>query len=197
MRLCKSISLCGRVVEMDCTEKRIDGEIKYKGVIVSVRLDRAELINGKIVKREVVEHPGGVTVLPVDENGVCTMVRQFRYPFGRMILEAPAGKLEPGEDPKESAVRELSEETGYTADEWVDLGACCTSPGFSSEVLHIYLALGLHAGKSHPDEDEFLNTEKIPLSELSRMVMAGEIDDAKTIVAVLKAEKYLKNREKK
>ncbi len=179
---------------MDCTEKRIDGEIKYKGVIVTVRLDRAQLVNGKIVKREVVEHPGGVTVLPVDENGVCTMVRQFRYPFGRMILEAPAGKLEPGEDPKESAVRELSEETGFTADEWIDLGACCTSPGFSSEVLHIYLALGLHEGRSHPDEDEFLNTEKIPLDELSRMVMAGEIDDAKTIVAVLKAEKYLRER---
>ena len=141
------------VVVLDCTEKRIDGEIKYKGVIVTVRLDRAQLVNGKIVKREVVEHPGGVTVLPVDENGVCTMVRQFRYPFGRMILEAPAGKLEPGEDPKESAVRELSEETGYTADEWIDLGACCTSPGFSSEVLHVYLALGLHAGASHPDED--------------------------------------------
>ena len=182
---------------MDCTEKRIDGEVKYKGVIVTVHLDRAELSNGKIVKREVVEHPGGVTILPVDENGMCTMVRQFRYPFGRMMLEAPAGKLEPGEDPMESAVRELSEETGFTADEWVDFGACCTSPGFSSEVLHIYLALGLHEGRSHPDEDEFLNTEKIPLSELSRMVMAGEIDDAKTIVAVLKAEKYLSERAEK
>ena len=181
------------VVTMDCTEKRIDGEVKYKGVIVTVRLDRAELANGKIVRREVVEHPGGVTILPVDENGICTMVRQFRYPFGRLILEAPAGKLEPGEDPKECAVRELSEETGYSAERWVDLGACCTSPGFSSEVLHIYLALGLHAGKSHPDEDEFLNTEKIPLSELSRMVMANEIDDAKTAVAILKAEKYLQD----
>ena len=126
------------VVTMDCTEKRIDGEVKYKGVIVTVRLDRAELANGKIVRREVVEHPGGVTILPVDENGICTMVRQFRYPFGRLILEAPAGKLEPGEDPKECAVRELSEETGYSAERWVDLGACCTSPGFSSEVLHIW-----------------------------------------------------------
>lgn len=179
---------------MDFTEKRIDGEIKYKGVIVTVRLDRAQLDNGKIVRREVVEHPGGVTILPVDENGVCTMVRQFRYPFGRMMLEAPAGKLEPGEDPFESARRELSEETGYSADEWIDLGKCCTSPGFSSEVLHLYLALGLHAGASHPDEDEFLNTEKIPLAELSRMVMANEIDDAKTIAVVLKAEKFLNDR---
>lgn len=176
---------------MEYTEKRIDGEVKYKGVIVTVRLDHAELVNGKHVKREVVEHPGGVTILPVDENGMCTMVRQFRYPFGRMMLEAPAGKLEYGEDYRECAIRELSEETGLSAGKLVYLGPCCTSPGFSTEVLHIYLALDLQTGNSHPDEDEFLNVEKHSLAELSRMVMDGEIDDGKTIVAVLKAEKYL------
>ena len=179
---------------MDYTERPVGSVEKYKGVIVRVRLDDAELCNGKVVKREVVEHPGGVTILPVDEEGNCTMVRQFRYPFGRMLLEAPAGKLEYGEDPRDCAVRELSEETGFTADELIDLGRCCTSPGFSSEVLHIYLALGLHPGDCHPDQDEFLNVEKIPLHELSRMVMDGEIDDAKTIVAVLKAEKYLSGK---
>ena len=176
---------------MDYFEKRLDGEEKYRGVIVNVRLDRVELVNGAVVRREVVEHPGGVTILPVDENGDCYMVRQFRYPFGRMMLEAPAGKLEYGEEHRTCAERELSEETGFTADELIYLGGCCTSPGFSTEVLHLYLALGLHPGKSHPDEDEFLNVETYPLSELSRMVMDGEIDDAKTIVAVLKAEKYL------
>ena len=103
---------------MDYFEKRLDGETKYEGVIVNVRLDRAELHNGRIVKREVVEHPGGVTVLPVDADGNCYMVRQFRYPFGKMILEAPAGKLEKGEDPLLSAARELSEETGFTAHGW-------------------------------------------------------------------------------
>ena len=179
---------------MDYTERPVGSVEKYKGIIVRVRLDDAELYTGKVVKREVVEHPGGVTILPVDEEGNCTMVRQFRYPFGRVMLEAPAGKLEYGEDHRECAVRELSEETGFTADELVYLGGCCTSPGFSTEVLHIYLALGLHAGESHPDQDEFLNVEKIPLHTLARMVMDGEIDDAKTIVAVLKAEEYLSKR---
>ena len=107
---------------MDYFEKRVDGEVKYKGVIVTVRLDRAELHTGRIVRREVVEHPGGVTILPIDGDGNCYLVRQFRYPFGKMLLEAPAGKLEPGEEPRASAVRELSEETGFTADELVYMG---------------------------------------------------------------------------
>ena len=181
----------GGVCGLDYFERRIGGEIKYKGVIVNVRLDEAELVNGRIVKREVVEHPGGVTILPVDADGICTLVRQFRYPFGRMMLEAPAGKLEYGEDPDEAAVRELSEETGLTAGNMVKLGAICTSPGISSEVLHLYLALDLCAGESHPDENEFLNVVKMPLSELVALCMSGEVDDAKTVAAALKAEKLL------
>lgn len=159
-------------------------------------MDKAELFNGHIVKREVVEHPGGVTILPIDGEGNCYMVEQFRYPMGRMMLEAPAGKLEYGEEPLSSAERELSEETGFTAEEMVYLGRYCTSPGISTEVLHIYLALGLKAGKTHPDEDEYLNIKKLPLSQLVNMVMAGEIDDGKTAVALLKAEKYLNNQSK-
>ena len=176
---------------MECIEKRVDGETKYSGIIVKVRLDRAELENGKIVRREVVEHPGGVGILPVDENGICYMVRQFRYPFQRQLLEIPAGKLEYGEDPLECAVRELSEETGFTAERLVYMGKCLTSPGFSSETLHIYLALGLHAGRSHLDEDEFLNVEKHSIAELCGMAERNELEDAKTIIAVLKAERYL------
>lgn len=179
---------------MKCIEKRIDGEIKYSGVIVKVRLDRAELENGKIVRREVVEHPGGVGILPVDEKGNCYMVRQFRYPFSRQLLEIPAGKLEYGEDPLACAVRELSEETGLEAEEMIPMGRCLTSPGFSSEVLHLYLARGLRAGRAHLDEDEFLNVEKYPLAELAAMAERNEIEDGKTQIAVLKAERLLEDR---
>lgn len=181
---------------MDFFEQRIDRDDKYHGIIVDVHLDHVRLDDGSIARREVVEHPGGVTILPVDGEGNCYMVRQFRYPAGRMMLEAPAGKLEYGEDHRDCAVRELSEETGFTADELIYLGGFYTSPGFSSELLHIYLALGLHAGKSHLDEGEFLNVEKLPLRQLIRMVMANEIEDAKTMIAVLKAEKVLKERAK-
>lgn len=175
-------------------EKTIEKNTVYEGVIVNVRRDKAELVNGKVVGREVVEHPGGVTVIPVEPDGTVWCVRQFRYPFGREMLEIPAGKLERGEDPFDCAVRELSEETGLTADEFVYLGPCCTSPGFSTEVLHIYLALGLHQGAMHLDPDEFLNVEKYGLEELTDRVMSGEIDDAKTIIAVLKAKRYLEDR---
>lgn len=179
---------------MEYFEKQIASEEKYKGIIVRVRLDDAELHTGRPVKREVVEHPGGVGVLPVDEEFNCYMVRQFRYPFGRMLLEIPAGKRENKEDPLLCAERELSEETGFEAEELIDLGECYTSPGISTEVLYVYLALGLKPGKSHPDEGEYLNVEKIPLKTLSEMVMRNEIPDAKTVVAVLKAEKYLADR---
>lgn len=172
-------------------EKRIDGKTVYEGVIVNVHMDSAQLINGDIVRREVVEHPGGVTVIPVDSDGTVWCVRQFRYPFQREMLEVPAGKLEKGEEPLPAAVRELSEETGLEAGRLVYLGGVCTSPGFSTEMLHIYLALELKQGKAHPDEDEFLNVEKHSLRALTEMVMNGEIDDAKTIIAVLKAGKYL------
>ena len=171
---------------MDCTEKRIDGEIKYKGVIVTVRLDRAQLVNGKIVKREVVEHPGGVTVLPVDENGVCTMVRQFRYPFGRMILEAPAGKLEPGENPDDAALRELKEETGAVPARFTPLGALIVSPGCYGEVLYLYLAEGLQCGAQSPDEDEFLDLARTPFDKMLARVLSGEVQDAKTVAGILK-----------
>ena len=178
---------------MSYIEKKIDSEEKYRGVIVNVRLDHAELCDGCVVKREVVELPGGATILPIDDEGYCYCVRQFRYPFQKELLEVPAGKLEYGEDPYECAVRELSEETGFTADEIIRLGEDYSSPGFSTETLHIYLARGLHRGKSHLDEGEFLSVEKHHIDELTQLVMDGKIADGKTIIAVLKAKCLLES----
>lgn len=176
---------------MELFEKTIDSETRYEGIIVNVTMDKAELCDGRQVRREVVHHPGGVTVLPVDEDGYCYCVRQFRYPFQKVLLEAPAGKLETGEDPLACGIRELSEETGFTADNMIYLGPSYTSPGFSTEVLHIYLATGLHAGESHPDEGEFLRVEKHHIDELTELCMNGQIADGKTVIAVLKARKLL------
>ena len=158
-------------------------------MIVDVYLDRAELVNGDIVKREVVDHPGGVGILPIDSDLNCYLVRQYRYPAQQEMLEIPAGKLERGEEHFSCAVRELSEETGFSADRYDYCGKVFTSPGFSNEVLHIYLATGLHAGESHPDEDEFLNIVTVPLRELAEMADRGEITDAKTVIAILVASK--------
>ena len=184
----------GEGIPMDLTEKQLSRELKYSGVIVDVTMDIAELCDGRKAKREVVHHPGGVSVLPVDDAGDCYMVRQFRYPFGETVLEIPAGKLEKGEDVMVCAVRELSEETGLTAENFVDFGGVYASPGISTEVIHLYLATGLRPGKSHPDDGEFLNVEKVPLEKLAEMAMNNELKDAKTVIAVLKAKQYLASK---
>lgn len=181
---------------MEYTESKLSGETKYSGVIVDVTLDQVQLHDGTLTKREVVHHSGGVVILPVDEEGYVYCVRQFRYCFGRMLLEACAGKLEQGEEPRDAAMRELSEETGLTCDELIDLGESYATPGYCTEILHIYLALGLHQGQAHPDEGEFVNVEKYHISQLVDMCMSGEIKDGKTAIAVLKAEKVLAKRNK-
>ncbi|NLT13259.1 MAG: NUDIX hydrolase [Clostridiales bacterium] len=176
---------------MEFFEKQISTKTVYQGRIVNVRNDIAELKNGHHVPREVVEHPGGVAVVAVDDNGCVMMVRQYRYPMGEELLEIPAGKLEYCEDHCDCAVRELSEETGCTADHIVFLGPIYPSPGFSKEILYIYLATGLVRGAAHPDEDEFLSVEAVPMETLINKIMAGEIKDGKTIIGILKAQKYL------
>ncbi len=175
---------------MELFEKTVSSEIKFKGHIVTLRLDQAELPNGRTASREVVEHPGGVAILPLHDDGSVTVVRQFRYPFQRVLTELPAGKLEYGEDHRLAALRELGEEVGAVPDELTYLGCIYSSPGFCSEVLHMYLARGLHEGPCHPDEDEFLETERIPFSVLAGQVLSGEIADGKTVATVLKT-KYL------
>lgn len=179
---------------MDFTEKTISVSDKYSGRIIYVHVDKVRLPDGSTSTREVVEHSGGVTVIPVDENGDVYCVRQYRYAFGEEVLETPAGKLEKGEDPFECAQRELSEETGFSAENWIYLGSFYPSPGYCKEILHAYLATGLKKGEAHLDEGEFLTVEKHSLSELCEMAMQGDIYDAKTIIAVLKADRYLRER---
>ncbi len=175
---------------MNLEEQRIDGATVYSGVIVDVRLDRARLADGRVSRREVVEHADGVVVLPVDENGMCRMVRQFRYPFGRVMLEAPAGKVEKGEEHRTAAIRELSEETGLEAGRLIYMGGYCSSPGYSTETLHIYLALDLKKGEAHADDGEFLEVEELSLQELENEVMDGRVEDAKTALAVMLAKRF-------
>lgn len=176
---------------MDFTEEFVKKINRYDGLIVGVKVDEVRLSSGKTVLREVVSHPGGVAVLPVDASGFAYCVRQFRYPVGEHLIEIPAGKLEAGEDPRSCAVRELSEETGIAAGRLDYLGFFYPSPGFCRETLHIYLARDLEFKSACPDEDEIINVEKIHMDDLKLMVMAGEIADAKTIIAVLKTERYL------
>ena len=173
---------------MDYTEKTLQREDKYRGRIIYVHRDVVSLPDGNEAVREVVEHSGGVGVIPVDENGDVWCVRQFRYPLGEHLLEVPAGKLEPGEDPLTCAVRELSEETGFTAAAYTDLGMLYPSPGYCHETLYIYMATGLTRGQAHLDKGEFLDVEKHSLDELYDMAMRNELPDAKTAMAVIKAK---------
>ena len=173
---------------MDYTEKKIRRVNSYSGIIVDVTVDQVELYGGARSMREVVEHPGGVCILPLFDDGNVMCVRQFRYPFHEHLLELPAGKLEKGEDPYDCAVRELGEETGITAGELIPLGKMYCSPGYCHEVLHLYLARGLVQGQAHLDPNEFLDVENIQFDRLVGMVMSGEITDAKTALAVLKTK---------
>ncbi len=176
---------------MHLEEKTLSSEQVFDGKVVKLFVDKAELEDGQAVTREVIRHPGGVCVVPLDEDGNVLFVKQFRYPHGRVLTEIPAGKLEWGEDHHACGLRELKEETGCTCDEYVYLGSLLPTPAYCSEVIHMYLARGLHYGEQKLDTDEFLDVEKIPLEKAVEMIMNNEIGDAKTQLAILKAKVYL------
>ena len=175
--------------QMDLTERTLRREDKFTGRIVAVHVDTVELPNGGTALREVADHPGGVAVLALDGENQVLAVTQYRYPFGRTLLEIPAGKLDhPGEDPYAAGLRELKEETGAVPGKYESLGRILPSPGCYGEILHLYLAQDLRMEEQRLDEDEFLNVERIPFDEMVRRCLSGEIEDAKTVAAVLKAK---------
>lgn len=176
---------------MDLTEKTLASEKIFEGRILHVRRDTVELPDGSQSFREVVDHPGGVCVLALDEENRALLVSQYRYPYERVLRELPAGKLEYGEDPAKAAVRELKEETGAVAGEFRSLGELYPSPGYCGEIIRMYLARELTFGETHLDDDEFLNLERVPFDRLVEQVLSGEIKDAKTIAAVLKGKLLL------
>lgn len=175
------------------TEHTLSQTTAFQGRLLRLRVDEARLPDGSVAGREVVEHPGGVAILPLTEEGEVLLVRQFRYPYGEILTEIPAGKREPGEQPLTTGLRELAEETGCRADKVVPLGTLYPTPGYCDEVIYLYLATGLHPVEAHPDEDEFLEVERMPLSQLVQQVMEGKIPDAKTQTAALKAWYLLNN----
>ena len=176
---------------MHLQEKTVGTEPIFDGKIIKVQRDRAELENGAVVTRELVIHPGGVCIVPVNENGEVYLVKQFRYPFQEVLTEVPAGKLEFGENHRDAGLRELKEETGAECENFEYLGVMYPSVAYLTEKIHMYLATGLKFDKQSLDEDEFLDVVKVKLSDAVDMVLNGEIKDGKTQTALLLAARKL------
>ena len=174
--------------DMRFYEKQTDSQSIFEGKVLHLFLDSVALPDGSAAKREVIRHNGAVCVLPLTSDGNVICVRQYRYAVGKMMLELPAGKLDSkDEDPADAAGRELSEETGFTCGRLTKLGVMYGSPAILDEAIHLYLAEDLTEGEARPDEGELLEVVRIPLNELADAVVRGEVTDAKTQIAVLKA----------
>ncbi|MCG7333929.1 NUDIX hydrolase [Sporosarcina sp. ACRSM] len=174
-------------------EKTLAGETIYEGKIITLRLEEVELPDGKTAKRELIKHPGAVSIIPITKEGKLVLVEQYRKALERSLIEIPAGKIDPGEAPEVTAVRELEEETGYGAKEFTYLQSFATSPGFADEVIHLYVAQGLYKVENPAagDEDEFIGLLEVTIEEAEEMVASGKIFDAKTAFAVLYAKNLL------
>jgi ADP-ribose pyrophosphatase len=176
---------------MDLTETLISSETIASGGMLTVKRDQVQLANGHTSQREYVVHPGAVAVVPVLANGHIVLEKQFRYPLHQVFIELPAGKIDPGEDILVTGQRELLEETGYSATEWIKLGQVHPCIGYSNEVIHMYLARGLIQGVHQRDEYESLEVFEASFTDCMAMIERGEITDGKTIAALHLAEKYL------
>lgn len=170
-------------------ETRLSGRTVYRGRILDLEVDRVRLPNGSETTREVVRHRGAAVVLPLLADRRLVLVRQYRYPSDEVLLELPAGKLDPGEDPGECAARELEEETGWRAGEVCELGSFLTTPGFTDEVLHAFLATGLsEAPEASPDPDEAIEIVTMTVDEVLAACRSGEIRDGKTLATIFLAQ---------
>ncbi len=180
------------MLDHDLKETFLSGETVFHGKIINVEHWQVSLPNGKQALREVVKHPGAAAIVPVDDKGYVTLVRQHRVSIDRFTWEIPAGKLDNGaEDPFLAAQRELEEETGLHAKEWRLLTRIDTTPGFCTERIALYLATGLTQHQAHTDEDEFLHLTRMPLDEAVQKCMTGEFTDSKTIIGLLMASRLL------
>ena len=176
-------------------ETFLSSEDIYQGAIIKVEKWQVSLPNGKTAPREIVRHNGAAAIVPVDDRGYVTLVRQHRIAVNKFTWEIPAGKLDsPTEDPFHAARRELEEETGLQAEHWQLLNRIDTTPGFCNERIAIYLATGLSQHPSHPDADEFLQLTRIPLDEAVAQCMNGSINDSKTLVGLLMAQRVLQEQ---
>jgi len=166
-------------------------ETVYQGKAFDVHRDTVRLPNGQSTQLDIVEHVGAVTILPLDEQGRIWFVRQYRHPAAQQLLELPAGTLEPGEPPEACALREIREETGQAAGEMRKLGEFFLAPGYSTETMHVFLATKLRPNPLPSDSDEFLSVETRPVAEVLQMVERGEIQDGKTLAALMLARRWL------
>lgn len=176
---------------MNLNEKKLNSNYIYKGKVINMRVDEALLPNGNTAKREIVEHNGGVCVVPLTDNNEVLTVKQFRYPYMEVVTEIPAGKREGNEEPLKCGIRELKEETGCTAEKFVFLGELYPSPGYCGEIIYMYAAKGLSYGDTDFDDDEFLTIEKTPIDDLISDILEGKLKDAKTQTAILKTKLLL------
>ena len=172
-------------------EKTMKSDKLYEGKLLNLRIDTVELPDKKYSKREIIEHPGAVAILPMTDDGCLILVKQYRKAVEKALLELPAGKIEVNEEPGQTAKRELEEETGFSANKIEYLLEFYTSPGFTDEKIYIFLATQLDEGNLEGDDGEFIETTKIKVDDLIKMVDRGEILDSKTIIGIQFAKKIL------
>ncbi|SFA87519.1 NUDIX hydrolase [Clostridium frigidicarnis] len=170
---------------MDFFEETLEENKIFQGKVVNLITQKVKLPNGLEAEREIIRHPGGVAILAFKDEETILLVEQFRKPLDKILLEIPAGKLEKGEKTDKCGIRELEEETGYKCNKFTYLGKIVTAPGFCDEYIYLYKAEDLYKGIKGGDDDEFINVKEVKLNKIKEMIKSGEIEDGKTIAALM------------